>query len=159
MTDKEQIEEIARDIAKKSCYLYDNCPKERKHNCISQDPELMLESSKNYVTIATWLVKEGYRKVGENEIVISKEEYEDIIKKIAELEQDLIHADEKVFYREQNLIFHEDKIKAQGRKETAEEILSAVLKTFPSDKKYTTISKITIKEIAQIYGVEIEECE
>lgn len=62
MTDKERIKEMARDIAKKSCYLYDKCPKEPKHNCISQDPEIMLESSKNYVTIATWLVEEGYRK-------------------------------------------------------------------------------------------------
>ena len=78
--DKEQIEEMARDIAKKSCYLYDNCPKEPKHNCISQDPEVMLESSKNYVTIATWLVKEGYRKVEEVRKETAKEIYKELRK-------------------------------------------------------------------------------
>lgn len=61
--DKElQIEEIAREIAKRSCHLFESCPKPIKHNCISQDPEIMLESSKNYITIATWLVEEGYHK-------------------------------------------------------------------------------------------------
>ncbi|MBQ3421514.1 MAG: hypothetical protein IJH34_07555 [Romboutsia sp.] len=65
MNKEQQIEEMAREIAKRSCHLFENCPKPIKHNCISQDPEIMLESSKNYVTVATWLVEEGYRKESE----------------------------------------------------------------------------------------------
>lgn len=65
MTDQEQIEEMAVDIAKRDCSLWEHCPKEPKYNCISQNPEIMLESSKNYVTIANWLVNAGYRKADE----------------------------------------------------------------------------------------------
>lgn len=72
---KQQIEEMARDIAKRDCCLYDNCPKPIKHNCVSQDPAVMLESSKHYVTIATWLVNANYQKVDENSVVLTKEEY------------------------------------------------------------------------------------
>ena len=76
MGDKERIEEMARDIAKKDCYLFENCPKEHKHNCISQDPNLMIESSKNYITTATWLTNEGWVKMPKDSVVISKSEYE-----------------------------------------------------------------------------------
>ena len=64
---QKQIDEMAREIAKRDCYLYEKCPKPIKHNCVSQDPAIMMESSKNYITIATWLVRAGYRKerVGE----------------------------------------------------------------------------------------------
>lgn len=72
--DKQMIEEMAIEIAKRDCYLYDKCPKEPKHNCVSQDPEIMLESSKNYITIATWLVKAGYRKIPENAVVLTRKE-------------------------------------------------------------------------------------
>lgn len=65
--DNKQIEEMAREIAKRDCYLYEKCPKPIKHNCVSQDPAIMMESSKNYITIATWLVRAGYRKERQGE--------------------------------------------------------------------------------------------
>ena len=75
MTKNEQIEEMAIDIAKSDCSLWEHCPKNPKHNCISQNPEIMLESSKNYVTIATWLVNAGYRKIDDDYFdVITKDE-------------------------------------------------------------------------------------
>lgn len=74
MNKEQQIEEMAIDIAKSDCSLWEHCPKDPKHNCISQNPEIMLESSKNYVTIATWLVNAGYRKIDENCAVITKAE-------------------------------------------------------------------------------------
>ena len=73
---KQQIEEIAREIAKRDCHLYDKCPKPIKHNCVSKDPAVMLESGKNYVTIATWLVNANYQKVDEDSVVLTKEEYD-----------------------------------------------------------------------------------
>lgn len=75
MTKSKRILELAKDIARKSCYLYDRCPKQPKHNCVSLDPEIQLESTKNYITIATWLVEEGYQKVSKDEVVISKSDY------------------------------------------------------------------------------------
>lgn len=39
-----------------------------------------------------------------------------------ELEQDLIHADENVFYRECNVALREDKIKAEALKQFAERV-------------------------------------
>lgn len=50
-------------------------------------------------------------------------------KRVMELEQEVIHADEKVFYREINVQLSEDKIKAEAVKEFAEE-LTARLKKF-----------------------------
>ena len=72
MNDKDMIEEIARDIAKRDCYLFENCLKEHKHNCISQEPNIMLESSKNYITIATWLVEAGYRKIPQDSVILTR---------------------------------------------------------------------------------------
>lgn len=65
--EKQMIDEMAREIAKRDCYLYEKCPKPIKHNCVSQDPAIMMESSKNYITIATWLVRAGYRKERQGE--------------------------------------------------------------------------------------------
>lgn len=67
-----QIDEMAREIAKRDCYLYEKCPKPIKHNCVSQDPAIMMESSKNYITIATWLVRAGYRKERQGEWVFNR---------------------------------------------------------------------------------------
>ena len=80
MEKKKQIEEMASDIAKRDCYLWEHCPKEPKHNCVSQDPKIMLESSKNYITIAIWLVTAGYRKITENAVVLTKKEYDELQK-------------------------------------------------------------------------------
>lgn len=45
-------------------------------------------------------------------------------KRVMELEQEVIHADEKVFYREINVKLSEDKIKAEAVKEFAEKLKS-----------------------------------
>lgn len=49
-------------------------------------------------------------------------------KRVMELEQDVIHADEKVFYREINVKLSEDKIKAEAVKKFAEELTSRLKK-------------------------------
>lgn len=54
-------------------------------------------------------------KAQEREIERLKAENDSLYKKIAELEQDLIHADENVFYRECDVKFAEDKIKKQAK--------------------------------------------
>lgn len=62
--------------------------------------------------------KEGYKKAAiERDIEIEqlRSKNDSLNKKIAELEQDLIHADENVFYRECAVKFDEDKIKKQAQ--------------------------------------------
>lgn len=49
-------------------------------------------------------------------------------KRVMELEQDVIHADEKVFYREINVKLSEDKIKAEEVKEFAEALTTRLKK-------------------------------
>lgn len=82
MKDKEMIEEMAKEIAKRDCYFYDKCNRKPKHNCISLDPKIRLDSDKNYVTIATWLVNAGYRKIDKDSVVLTKEELQEHDKKL-----------------------------------------------------------------------------
>ena len=77
MDKEKQIEEMANEIARKDCYLFDNCPKLSKHACISRYPTIMMECARNYITIATWLVKESYQKVDKDSVVISRKELEE----------------------------------------------------------------------------------
>lgn len=49
-------------------------------------------------------------------------------KRVMELEQEVIHADEKVFYREINVKLSEDKIKAEAVKKFAEELTERLKK-------------------------------
>ena len=72
-----QIEEMAKEIAKRDCYFYDKCNRNPKHNCISLDPKIRLDSDKNYVTIATWLVNAGYRNCKDT-VVLSRQEWKQI---------------------------------------------------------------------------------
>ena len=92
MDKQKQIEEMAVDIAKRDCYLWGRCPKEPKHNCVSQDPKIMFESSKNYITTAIWLVNAGYRKIPENAVVLTGTETEE------KLEDLLVDFDEMSFF-------------------------------------------------------------
>lgn len=89
MNKEQQIKEMAREIAKRSCHMFESCPKPIKHNCISQNPEIMLESSKNYITIATWLYNAGYRKESETaKEILSKalKEYDKLMIKFSKHE-------------------------------------------------------------------------
>ena len=111
MTKQEQIEEMAVDIAKRDCSLWEHCPKEPKYNCISQNPEIMLESSKNYVTIATWLVNAGYRKIDDNCAVITKAELKQYkvqaVKEFAEKLKGKFNGYEATYYNGYEEGFHD----------------------------------------------------
>lgn len=67
--------------------------------------------------IAVVLGEEGYGDISEYKAEIErlKAENDSLNKKISELEQDLIHADENVFYRECDVKLAEDKIKKQAQ--------------------------------------------
>ena len=156
------IEEMAREIAKRDCYLYDRCPKEIKHNCISQNPEIMLESSKNYITIATWFVEAGYRKLQENEVILTKEQ-------LAQLKASL-ETTQEYQYVDGQLILLKDKkvvkqyapdavefIQTHTRKKTAEKFAQAIkdrisiIKTYlhAEGEEYLGIEDYEIDNIAR----------
>lgn len=128
MNDKKQIEEMAREIARRDCYLYDKCPKKHKHNCISQDPEIMLESSKNYITIATWLVEADYRNC-KNKVVLTREEYDELTLTKQSIFDILEERDDK------------------ASKETAKEILDKVSKHYGG---------AWLVELYKEYGLEVD---
>lgn len=111
MNKEQQIEEMAIDIAKSDCSLWEHCPKDPKHNCISQNPEIMLESSKNYVTISTWLVNAGYRKIDENCAVITKAELKEYkrqaVKEFAEKLKEKFDGYDATYYNGYEEGFHD----------------------------------------------------
>ena len=148
MTKQEQIEKMAADIAKSDCSLWEHCPKDPKHNCISQNPEIMLESSKNYVTIATWLVNLNYRKVPEDAVVLTKEEL------VKTMESGYVYDTTKG--NKINLIEMTREIE---RKETAKRIYEKAKKKkyIDNDDEGCYWGAITLDDLADICGVEGEE--
>ena len=146
MTKQEQIEEMAN-------YYCEYC----KSQTGDKFCEHIEDKSCNIFFEAELFYNAGYRKSDEYEADI---EY--LTRRIAELEQDLVHADENVFFREQNVVLYEEKIKSEVRKETAKEILQCLY-----DKCYEIqnmgrggiahVSPIDILQLAKHYGVEVEE--
>lgn len=105
MNKEQQIEEMARVLCKQdthlSChYTYTECDT----NC-------------SCVKFAKILVNAGYGDVGEYE-----KEIERLSGELAHREEDLVHADEKIFYRECNVVLREKEIKEQAVKEFAKKL-------------------------------------
>lgn len=118
-------EKMIKEIAKKVCIACGKC-KGLKGDCYL---------ARN---IASVMIDDGYRKIPDGAVVLTKEEY-DNMRNLTDCAVCEIKGIEKV------------------RKETAREILGEFLETFPSDKNITTISRATVKRLAQIYGVEVKE--
>ncbi len=99
----------------------------------------------------------GYRKINENEVVISKEEYERL--KRVETEKDRLY--EMKLDLENQLIqsglteyIGADEIEKQARKETAREILETVKELYTTP--YSCFRKNILK-VAEKYGVDVDE--
>lgn len=110
----EKKEEIARIIA------FDLCSQRNAHRQLFGDKS-MCYSDNNFAectkikSVVDKIYNAGYRKVDEYEAEIER-----LNRRIAELEQDLVHADENVFYREQNVKLCEEKLKSEARNEDEE---------------------------------------
>lgn len=137
MNDKQQIEEIAQDIAS-------NCPDMVDNACGGKPC---------YVCLAERLVKDNYRKIPENAVMMTREYYNRIrsqTRKVIDLES-IIKADERI------------------RKDTAREIIEKVLGFIGSNQKFWLVDdeRITINftddlfdfmgNLAKQCGVQIEE--
>ena len=73
----------------------------------------------------------------EKRIAELEKENDEKYKRIMELEQDLVHADEKVFYRECNVALKENEIKQQAIKQFAEKVKDS-LEEYRLENEYFT---------------------
>lgn len=127
--DKKQIKELEKDI-RESLILH-------------------IEKTILYPYLAQDLNNKGYRKITENEVVISKAEYERSNK--------LFTYDKPIRNRCIDLITD---VKEQTRKETAKEIFNALYKDTLRDGRpavYKFLSPKDIKDMAKQYGVDLNE--
>lgn len=121
MTKQEQIEEIAKDIHR----VCTACSGETfdEYTCDKCQAKL--------------LIKKGYRKLSEDSVVLSREEWE------------CLHNDyAKALYN----------ARQNERKETAEKIFSELLKEFDKRKSCGNVD-VVVYELAKSLGVEIKEYE
>lgn len=143
MNDKQQIEEIAQDIAS-------NCPDMVDNACGGKPC---------YVCLAERLVKDNYRKLPENAVVLTREEYE----KLKDLDESYNHLEKT----KDELLSERNKLAlqlAQARKETAKELFQAIEKSKYVEKfnglsgAVKMISLSNLKKIMKDkFGVEIKE--
>jgi hypothetical protein len=172
MKDKEkQIEEMAKEIGKSYTAYKGFCP--RKLNVCSSIKNCM------YCNIATNLIEQGYRKINENEVVISKEEFEALDRARKEVEKlsnqypfsRVIDGFNSIIYSCDfenyfNLIDDIAKSEVQkARKETAEKFAKliefhSISKRDESGYETFTISNLCLREILrEEFGFTSEEIE
>jgi hypothetical protein len=146
MDKQKQIEEMAKEIEKSYTAYRGFCP----HNTT------VCSTVRNcmYCNIATHLIEQGYRKITENEIVISKEEY-DKLKQFEYQVRSGVCFTQKMWFdfciedsKHQTSL--QIKAKEQGCKETAEKIIKWFKENsvcIPSDED--------ISDFAKEFGVDL----
>lgn len=141
MDKEKQIEEMTSDIIKTFSTEY-----------IYAQSEVMKNISDITVLVSS-LISKGYRKIKDNEVVISKEEYEGLINQNKGLKEE-----NHTLWLENNDLEAQVELKS---KETAREILSKFkkgIKELAIDKLvFPTLELALLEEIAKQYGVEIGE--
>lgn len=151
MTDKQQIEEMITIMKNTQCPS--RADSEYPIAC-DECPYQSYEMSCSYKQHAEALYNAGYRRVGESEVVVTKDEWEDL--------QGSAKAFDTLFVLFRVLIA----LLGEVRKATAKEIFEQLRKmqmNFTYDVRgmdTLTISKIyigDIYELAKQYGVEVEE--
>lgn len=140
MSNKEMIEEMAKDIETSNVYIDSN-------DVVSDDGEYYFQWQDGCKELAIYLYEQGYRKLPEDSVVLSKEEYKllfDIKKKFETADGDEITA--------VSLLMWLKELTAQERKETAEEFLQFVYDRC-LDKSFIR----AVEKFAKQFGVEIKE--
>lgn len=137
MTDKQQINELdiaIRNIVKNNFVKVPNYGKYGGYLC---DIDISTSS------IATALYNAGYRKIDENAVVLTREEYYEMLADVKTVKEKLV----RMF----------DRTKAETRKETAKEIYITgkyyYAKHSPMERQLSDF----LAHIKETYGVEVEE--
>ena len=145
-TEQEQIGKMARSMCG-YCSTDGKCAVSKNWRepdiCANVDTEHCL-----YKEYAERLIESGYGDVSEYKAEIErlKAENDSLNKKISELEQDLIHADENVFYRECDVKLAEDKIKKQAKIDILNKVKEK-LDSAPNGWAYTGYIDDLIEEV------------
>lgn len=131
-------------MAKHGCY--DGCASGLRKFCDEYDGK----PCKNMVRIASGLYEQGYRKIPEDSVVLSKEEYEKLKIELAIAKK---RADESYTQKEvEEIIASKERIKS---KETAKEILQTIMDIIKKSDCF--LSQEVVRIMAKQFGVEVKE--
>jgi hypothetical protein len=134
MTDKKQIEEMAKDLYGEIDYDV---------NCYSDDN--YSEVNFDYRETAKNIVEKGWIKPSEDSVVLSREEFVEFEKK----KEDLL-------CKEYKLMNYEKEIKDQARKETAEKSIN-IVDTVCKEHNCLALAIVIKNRLIKELGVEIKE--
>lgn len=142
MMEKDQIEEMAIGLEEEFalCGTLSSCGTKRCSQCFSK-----------------YLYEQGYRKLPEDSVVLSREEYEKLQETISDLKYDKFDLKNEISEKDNKIALLEETIDCIKfnvgftRKETAREILQT-LYNYPHEWH-----EMKIKELAKGYGVEVEK--
>lgn len=139
----EMIEEMAKEI-EKTFYVYRGFCQRKRTECSAINNCL-------YCNVATHLTEQGYRKIPENSVVLTSEQYSNYL--ILQTNHEWLREKAKELQADNERLYKNlGKFKESVRKETAKEIIKWFIKysvCIPSVKE--------INEFAKKYGVEVEE--
>ncbi len=99
-------------------------------NELESENERFIQSCKNCHYIKDLELANRHTSELKDRIAELEKENDQQYKRIMELEQDLVHADENVFYRECNVALNEKEIKEQALKQFAERLKEQVYDSF-----------------------------
>lgn len=150
--EKDQIEKMAIDLEEEFvlCGTLSSCGTKRCSRCFSK-----------------YLYEQDYRKLSEDSVVLSKEEYEKLQKTISDLKCDKFDLKNEISEKDNKIALLEETIDCIkfnvgfARKETAREILREIRGYYPVDLEHCDKGEAFILELcyelANKYGVEIKE--
>ena len=140
MNEKEMIEEMAKDTG---CCDY---PQRKCNNCWCKEKR----ECSAYGYAKTYYEK-GYRKISEGSVVLTSEQYSNYL--ILQTNHEFIREKAKELQADNERLYKNlGKFKESVRKETAKEILKAVLEDIGE-----FYAGDIVEELAKKYGVEVEE--
>lgn len=101
------------------------CCKNLTNDILTLINELESENDTLHTNLCEWRKENAELK---DRIAELEKENDEKYKRIMELEEDLVHADENVFYRECNVALNEKEIKAEALKQFAERLIEKKVK-------------------------------
>lgn len=161
------IKELARDLEEIERDAYSQIVKEtqahvKKHHRYNSKVDYSLAHTKTvYELTAEGMVKLGYRKIPEDSVVLSKTDFDVLLPTnrvmLSTEEYNALLLGQNRLREIVDRIPCGYELKEITRKQTAEKILKDVLELFPKDKRFTTISRGAIYNLAKQFGVGVEK--
>lgn len=146
--EKDQIEKMAIDLEEEFvlCGTLSNCGTKRCSRCFSK-----------------YLYEQGYRKLPEDSVVLSREEYEKLRETIADLKYDKFDLKNEISEKDNKIALLEETIDCIkfnvgfARKETAREILNELIDSSNKITFFDCRMALGLDKIAKQFGLEIKE--